>query len=190
MQERESLKLSGAKKRAARSAKECAFIAVFVALIICAQFALSFVPGVEIVTLLFVVFSFSMGIRRGVISALAFAFLRQIVFGFAPTVLILYLIYFPLLSLTFGMLGHKIKNPLKFLLLIVLVACLCTVVFTMIDNVLTPLWYGYGEKSTRLYFMASLPFMIPQVICTAISVGCLFYPLHKIFINLKTKLEN
>ena len=164
MEESKVLKENKGKQKVVRSAKECAFIAVFVALTIAAQLALSFVPGVEIVTLLFVVYSFSMGIKRGIISALTFAFLRQIIFGFAPTVFILYIIYFPLLNLTFGSLGHKIKKPLKFLFVIVLVACLCTVAFTMIDNILTPLWYGYGEKSTRLYFMASLPFMIPQVI--------------------------
>lgn len=174
----------------ARSAKECAYIAVFVSLVIAVQFALSFVPGVEIVTVTFVAYSFAMGIKRGMISAVAFSVLRQMVFGFFPTVLILYLIYFPLLTLCFGFLGRKINRPIKFLFLIVSVACVCTVLFTLIDNILTPLWYGYGEKSTRLYFTASLPFLLPQVICTAVSVSCLFFPLFKIFKKLKLTLDN
>ena len=173
------------KKTSVSSAKECAYIAVFVAVLIAVQFALSFVPGVELITVLFVAYSFVMGIKRGVISAAAFAFLRQLIFGFAPTVLILYLIYFPLLTFVFGFLGSKIKNPLKFLPLIVLVACVCTTTFTMIDNVITPIWYGYGQKSAKLYFMASIPFMIPQVICSLISVSVLFYPLYKVFIAFR-----
>ena len=181
MKDKEFLQ-SNTKKASIQSAKECAYIAVFVAILIAVQFALSFVPGVELVTVLFVTYSFVMGIKHGVFSAFAFTLLRQLVFGFTPTVLILYLIYFPLLTFIFGFLGSKIKNPLKLLPLIVLVACVCTVTFTMLDNVITPIWYGYGQKSAKLYFMASIPFMIPQVICTLISVSVLFYPLYKVFI--------
>lgn len=172
----------------ARSAKECAYLSVFVALVIAAQFALSFVPGVEIVTVLFVAYSFAFGCRRGMIAATAFALLRQLLFGFFPTVLILYLIYFNLLCLTFGGLGKKVKNPLKALFPIIALACLCTVSFTLLDNIITPVWYGYSLKATRLYFYASLPVMLPQVICTAVSVGGLFLPLVKVFSIFEKKL--
>ena len=167
------------KKRS--SAKECAQIAVFVSVLIAVQVALSFVPGVELVTVLFVTYSFEMGIKRGIISAVAFTFLRQLVFGFAPTVFILYFIYFPLLTIIFGFLGGKINSTLRCLPLIVLVACTGTIIFTMLDNVITPIWYGYSEETIKIYFFASLQFMVPQVICTAISVASLFLPLHKIF---------
>lgn len=169
------------------SAKECAYLAVFVALVIAVQTVLSLIPGVELVTVLFVAYTFTMGVRRGMIAATAFSVLRQIVFGVYPIVLVLYLIYFNLLAVCFGLLGKKIKNPLKLLPVIVVVACICTVCFTMIDNVLTPLWLGYSKKSAALYFKASLPFMIPQVICTAISVTALFYPLHKVFLAVKKR---
>ncbi len=189
MKDKELLRAKN-KKTSIQSAKECAYIAVFVAILIAVQVALSFVPGVELVTVFFVTYSFVMGIKRGVISAFAFALLRQLVFGFAPTVLILYLIYFPLLTFIFGVLGSKIKKPLKLLPLIVLVACACTVAFTMLDNVITPIWYGYGQKSAKLYFMASIPFMIPQVICTLISVSVLFFPLYKAFNSIKIVVSN
>ena len=190
MKERNLLHVKNGRNNTFRSAKECAFIAVFVATTVSVQIALSFVPGVEIVTVMFVAYSFVMGVKRGVISAVAFALIRQIFFGFAPTVLILYLIYFPMLTIGFGFLGGRLNNPLKYLIPLSLFACICTVFFTMIDNILTPLWYGYGEKSTWLYFTASLPFMITQVICTAISAVCLFFPLYKIFSTLKRTLES
>ena len=169
------------QKNKVSTAKECALISVFVSLVIAAQIALSAIPGVEIVTVLFVVYSFSCGAKRGMLSATAFSILRQIVFGFFPTVLILYLIYYNLLTLTFGLIGKKIRYTLKWLPLLVVIACVYTVLFTLIDNVLTPLWYGYGRKAAELYFIASLTFVIPQVICTAVSVSCLFIPLYKIF---------
>lgn len=163
------------------SAKDCAYIAVFVALVIVAQLALSLVPGVEVVTVLFVAFSFAFGVRRSMIAATAFALLRQIAFGFYPLVLILYLVYFNLLALLFGFIGKRAGATPKNLLWLTAAACVCTVGFTMLDNILTPLWYGYTEHAARAYFYASLPFMLPQIVCTAVSVGVLFLPLARIF---------
>ena len=164
--------------------KDCAYIAVFVALTIAAQFCLSFVPGVEVVTVLFVSFSFAFGCRRGMIAATAFSLLRQLIFGFFPTVLVLYLIYYNLLALLFGFLGWWSRLTPKKLFWLTALACVCTVCFTLIDNIITPLWYGYSGRVFKLYFYASFSFMIPQVICTAISVGVLMFPLVKIFQKL------
>ena len=166
---------------AVRSGKECAYLALFVALVIASQLALSALPGVEVVTVLFVGYSFVFGVRRGTISATAFSLLRQLIFGFSPTVLILYLVYFNGLAALFGVLGKVVKKPLLALWWIVLVACVCTACFTMLDNILTPLWYGFSKRATKAYITASLPFMIPQLICTALSVGLLFLPLQKTF---------
>ena len=169
------------KSNKGRTAKECALLAVFVAVVIAAQMVLSFIPGVEIVTVLFVSYSFVAGWKRGMFTATAFSLLRQIIFGFFPTVLILYLVYYNLLTFCFGLLGKKIKKTIKYLPLIVVFACLGTAFFTMFDNILNPLWYGYSKRATKLYFFSSLPFMIPQIICTAISVSCMFLPLCKVF---------
>ncbi len=169
------------KCKKVQGVKECAFIAVFVAVVISVQLMLSFVPGVEVVTVLFVSFAYVSGWKRGMLASTVFSLLRQIIFGFYPTVLILYLVYYNLLTLVFGLLGKTIKRMIKYLPLIVLLACLGTVMFAMIDNILTPLWYGFGEKATRAYFMGSLSVMIPQVFCSAITVSTLFLPLAKCF---------
>lgn len=169
------------------TARELAQLAVFVALVIAAQFALSFIPGVEIVTLLFVSYAFAFGIRRGMLAATAFSLLRQLLFGFFPTVLILYLIYYNALTAFFGLLGKKWDKPLKNLWWLTLVACLFTTCFTMLDNIITPLWYGYTQKAARAHFIASLPVMFPQILCTAVTVGGLFFPLYKVFELIKRK---
>ncbi|MBR2441775.1 MAG: hypothetical protein IKB20_01715 [Clostridia bacterium] len=173
------------KKGALRSAKESAYVAVFVALLIAVQLALSVLPGVELVTVLFVAFAFTFGIGRGMVAATAFSIVRQLVFGFYPNVLILYLLYYNLLTLLFGAVGKRVKAPHKKLVFIVLLACLCTVCFTLLDNVITPLWYGYTKRVAKLYFKASLTFMLPQIACTAITVSVLFLPLYGVFRRLK-----
>ncbi len=173
------------KKKLRRASRECAYLAVFVALTIAAQLSLSFLPGVEVVTLLFVAYAYAFGARRGMLAATAFALLRQLVFGFFPVVLILYLLYYNLLTFIFGLLGQGRKPNVRSLWWLVPIACLCTVGFTMLDNLLTPLWYGYSSQAARMYFFSSLPFMIPQVICTAVTVGALFLPLEKEFQRIK-----
>lgn len=169
------------KKEVRYSAKDCAFLAVFVAIVIAVQLVLSIIPGVELVTVLFISYSFVVGARKGMVAATVFSILRQIVFGFFPTVLVLYLIYYNLLSMFFGLLGRKLDEKIKRVPIIVILACIGTIFFTLIDCLLTPLWYGYSKKATILYGYAAIPFMIPQVICTAVSVSILFYPLVKIF---------
>ena len=173
----------------ARSAKECAYIAVFVSLLIGAQLALSFLPGIEVVTALFVSYAFVMGIRRGMIVGVAFALLRQWIFGFFPNVLILYLVYYNLLALTFGFLGKRIKERGRGLFFVIVTACVCTVCFTLLDDVITPLYYGYTLRLAKLYFYASLSVVIPQTVCVAISVGILFLPLRRAFSLFLSRLE-
>ena len=82
--------------KVAHSAKECAYLAVFVAVTIALQALLAVVPGLELVTVMFVAYSFTMGAKRGVVAAVAFSLLRQFLFGIYPKVLVLYLLYFPL----------------------------------------------------------------------------------------------
>ena len=177
------------RQMAVRSGKECAYLAVFVALVIAAQLMLAAVPGVEVVTLLFVCYAFVFGVRRGVIAATAFTLLRQLVFSFSPTAFILYIVYFNGLTALFGWLGHVVKKPTVSLWWLVLVVCACTACFSLLDGIITPIWYAFSERATKAYFMATLPFMIPQIICTALSVGILFLPLQKAFSIIKKGLR-
>lgn len=169
-----------------KASKECAYVAVFAALLIAAQLCLAFLPGVEIVTVLFIAYSFTFGVRRGVLSAVAFSILRQLVFGFFPIVLMLYLIYYPLLALLFGFLGGRVKKPTHSLWWMTVLACLCTVCFTMLDNVLTVLWYSSTKEAAKAYFISSLSVLMPHVLCTALTVTLLFLPLERVFRLVKS----
>ena len=173
------------------SAKEISFLSLFLAIVIGAQYALSAIPGVEVVTVLFVSYSFSMGKSRGMVAATAFSFLRQIVFGVFINVFILYIVYFNVLAFIFGAIGNvERKKGVKRLWLITLCACVCCIGFTLFDNVLTPVWYGFTWEATKAYFIASLPFLTPQVVCVFFTVGYLFLPLEKVFSMAAKNLKN
>ena len=157
--------------------------ALFTATLICVQLALSGVGGIELVTVFFLAFCFYMGIRAGVAVAICFSLLRCFLFGFYPSVIILYLIYYPLFALFFGWFGtkfgHKITN-VKFFF-IVLFAVIFTAFFSMLDCAITPLIYGFNNRTWLAYFYSSLPFMGTQIACVIISVSILFIPLVKGF---------
>lgn len=247
------IKMQSSRGNAPSPARDVAYTALCCALLIGSQTVLSAVVGVEVVTVIFVCFSSVFGIRRGVLCAVAFSLLRCITVGFMPNVMALYLIYYPLLALVFGALGHikqsvfdncrvwlivavnavllgiasacalsyaleliKISRLYKatvnamlwviFSLAVALavvfdilcaavrkgnrkcavalrvitftaVAAVCTVCFTLLDDIITPLMLGYSRGAALAYFYASFTAMLPQTVCTVVTVGGLYLPL-------------
>ena len=167
------------KQSALRGVGYVAVVAVFTALLLGAQYALWFVKGVEVVTVLLLVFSYRFGVRCGVLSAVAFSLLRCLLFGFFPNVVLLYLIYYPLFAACFGLLGNALRRraDLKTQLLVTALAVLFTALFTLLDDAVTPLFYGYTKEAALAYFLASLPTMAMQCACALLTVFLLFRPL-------------
>lgn len=166
-----------------KSIKDLTIMGVFVALLIGGQFALFAVSGIEIVTVLFASFVFCFGIVRSLIVGTAFSLLRCFVFGFMPNVLILYLIYYNLFALVIGFVGNKMDKSLNLTKTIVIV-CLCallTALFTGLDNIISPLYYGMTGDVLKAYLVMSLSTMFPQIICTILTVSTIFPALVKLY---------
>ena len=156
-----------------RKAKDLALIGVYTALLIGGQLALASLSGIEIVTLLVFVFAFSFGVRRSLILVVAFSFLRCFLFGFFPSVLILYLIYYPIFVTIMGLLGNRFKHKLtpKRHVLVIIVAVILTVFFSLLDSVITPLYYGFSTLEWKGYLASSLYAMIPQCLCVTLTMS-------------------
>lgn len=163
------------------TARRLTLSGVFVALLIAAQWAFSFVAGVEIVTPLLLVFCYCFGVKTGMLTATAFSLLRCVLFGFFPNVILLYLIYYNLFALFFGWIGNRARKKygVKIHLLLVLLAAAFACIFTLLDDVITPLCLGWNLGAAKAYFVASLPVMLTQAIAAAVTVGALFFPLYK-----------
>lgn len=170
-----------------KAAKEIALVGVFTALLIGGQFVLSGISGVEIVTILLLSFSYCFGIRMGLFVANTFSILRCLIFGFFPNVIILYLVYYNLFVLSFGLLGIRFKRELDIAIHIklVIVACVMTVIFTGLDDLITPLYYGFSIDAMKAYALASLTAVLPQLICTIMTVSLLLPILYRIFDRIK-----
>ena len=157
-------------------------IAMCVALLVGAQLALTSISGVEIVTVMMLSFCFAYGIRHGIAIATTFSLLRCFLFGFQINVIVLYLVYYNLFAVFFGWLGRRFAGKMSFakLVLVVISAAVFTVGFTLLDDVITPLLYGFSAKAAMAYFLGSLYAVIPQTICTVVTVSICFHPLTRV----------
>ncbi len=168
-------------------AKDIVFVAICTAMLIGGQLVLAGISGVEVVTVLMLCFCYSFGSARGVAVATTFSLLRCILFGFYIQVIILYLVYYNLFALFFGRLGKRFSHGVSFgkLVAVTLSAMLFTVLFTLLDNVITPLLFGFNQTAATAYLAASLTAVIPQVLCTLITVSIFFVPLTKVLAKIK-----
>lgn len=157
-------------------------IAICVAMLIGVQLALSAVSGLELVTAMLLCMCFCYGIRTGMTIATVFSLLRCFIFGFQVNVIVLYLVYYNLFALFFGWLGTRFTGKITFVKNVILVASAMafTVCFTMLDNVITPLIYAFHANAAKVYFLQSLSALIPQSICTLVTVSVLFTPLIRV----------
>jgi len=151
------------------------------------QLVLSSVSGVEIVTVMMLCFCYCYGVRQGMAVATAFSLLRCFVFGFQVNVIVLYLVYYNLFALFFGWLGKRFSGETTFskTVIVVALAVVFTVLFTVLDNVITPLMYSFHPKAAQVYFLQSLTAMIPQSVCTLVTVSVCFAPLTKVLQKLR-----
>jgi hypothetical protein len=157
-------------------------VAMSVALLIAGQMALTAISGVEIVTVLLLCLSFHYGIRTGLAIATTFSLLRCFFFGFQIHIILLYLIYYNLFGLFFGWLGKRLGGKITVLRVGLVTACavVFTILFTLLDDVITPLVFAFHPNVTKIYFLQSLTAMIPQSICAAVTVSVLFAPLLRV----------
>ena len=225
--------------------KRLAQCAVTAALLTAVQYVLSFAAGVELVTPVLAAFSYVFGAGCGILTAIAFSLIRCLIFGFYPNVALLYLIYYPLFALLFGLLKKRrppaclgpaalyimaaaalaggtfglpvsaaYKTGIRVMLFVLAgvmiflgtfsaamylrkgdkpreravisadaaaLATLMTVLFTLLDDLITPLFMGLGQEAAAAYFYGGFLAMIPQTLCAAVSVSVLFWPLKSAF---------
>lgn len=156
-------------------------VAMSVALLIGGQLALSSISGIEIVTVMMLCFCFSYGIRHGIAIATIFSLLRCFIFGFQINVIVLYLIYYNLFAVFYGWLGTRFSGEMSLFktVIVVVSAVVFTIFFTLLDDIITPLLYAFHPNAALVYFLGSLHAMIPQSICTAVTVSVCFHPLTK-----------
>ncbi|MDE6597941.1 MAG: hypothetical protein K2K60_04820 [Clostridia bacterium] len=67
------------------------------------------------------------------------------------------------------------------------IGAVCTVCFTLLDDVISPLFLGMNRLSALSYFYASFAAMLPQTACTIVCITTLFLPVTKVLTRFCVK---
>ncbi|WP_338983242.1 hypothetical protein [Spiroplasma endosymbiont of Othius punctulatus] len=157
-------------------------IACYSAMVFAMQWALYFLPNVELVTLMisFSVILFPFWMSASV--CVAFTMLDVLIYGFMPWV-ILYLIVWPLLCLTTFLLKKIIE---KQWLVFVLINTIFGLLFGSVDTLIFYFLYGFNNEATLVYWIKSIPFDLIHGASNFLIALTLYKPLS----SLKTKLRS
>ncbi len=172
----------GRNKKYDSPAKAIALVGISAATLECAKLALSFLPNVEVVTLLTALYGYVFG-WLGVCSAVVFVCIEPIIYGINSWV-ITYFIYWPLVALVFMLLRRaKVRN--RWILTAVAVGL--TVFFGILSAVVdSAIRLGINEyyfKNLLIYYLRGVVFYIVQIACNAT-----LFPLLFTYLSQKLKL--
>ena len=172
-------------------AKRCAVCGAFCALLIAIQYVFSAIKGVELISVFFFAFCFSFGAIYGVTVAVVFSLLRCFIYGFFPSVVILYLVFYPLFAFVAGLVGKllKDKSAVKKLIFATVTVVVLTLIFSVLDDIITPLVFTFTKDAWMAYIVQSVPVCLIHCICSLITTATLFLPLNKVFTKLYGKLR-
>lgn len=152
-------------------------VAFMAAMLTAFKFALSFVPNVEIVTVLILVYGSAMGMAYALPATLVFCAVEIAIYGFGSWVL-LYFVYWPLLAFLASLLLRGRRTWLAFILGVVgsvlfgvLSAC-CDTLFCV-----TNLAPNYIGRYWVAYYIRGFYFDLTHVISSAVTVTVLYVPL-------------
>ena len=155
------------------NARAVALVGIMAATIECGKLALSFLPNVEVVTLLMAIFGYVFG-WLGVAAAFVFVFIEPLIFGFGSWV-ITYFLYWPLVAIIFMLLGRRgVKNRW----LLTSVALVLTLLFGILSSVVDAAFYlGINRHyfaNLCLYYLRGVVFYFVQLACNAALFPTLF----------------
>ncbi len=180
--------MSFRKKPSAKTvSRTIALVGIMAATVECGKLALSFIPNVEVVSLLLALFSYVFGFY-GIIASLVFVCIEPLIWGFGTWV-ISYLIYWPTVSLIFFIFGKvRIKNRLIITFTATLLTFLFGIFSSLVDIGLLSgffdnFWYRFG-----IYYARGIVFYAIHIVSNTFIFFFLFAFLAKKLKEIKIKV--
>ena len=167
--------------------KTIATVGVMAATLECAKLVLSFLPNIEVVSILTALYGYVFGCA-GVIASFIFVMIEPLIWGFGPW-FITYLIYWPLLAFVFMCLGkRKIEN--RWVVLAIIFGL--TVGFGVLSSIIdVALYIGINKhyfSNLILYYVRGIGFYLTQIACNIVLFLLIFKPLRDRLKQIKGRL--
>jgi len=164
-------------------ARDVVLIGILSASITAGKLALSFVPNVEIVTLLFIVYTVTFGYKRTLLASLIFTTTEIFLYGFATWLLGYYFIW-PLLIIITEVLNKRFKSEYAYAILGASFGYAFGIFFAVVESFFYGVAYGWA------YWIRGLVFDLVHGTSNFIMILFLFNPLKNLLGKLKKNYYN
>lgn len=158
--------------------KDIVLISILSASLTAGKLALSFVPNVEIVTLLFIVYTIVFGTKKSLFISLVFSTTEILIYGFS-TWLIGYYFIWPLLILAVSLIRDKVKSEYAYATMGAVFGYAFGFFFAIFESIFYGLAYGWT------YWLRGIPFDLMHGTSNFIIVLILFKPMVRLLERLK-----
>lgn len=163
--------------------KDLVLIGILSATITAGKLALSFIPNIEIVTLLFITYTLVFGYRKSLFMSLIFTTTEIFIYGFNTWLLGYYLIW-PLLILSTALMKRLIKSEYGYAILGALFGYAFGFFFALVESFFYGIAYGWA------YWLRGLLFDLIHGTSNFIIILTLLNPLKKLLFKLKRVYYN
>ena len=147
------------------------------------KLALSFLPNIEIVTLLFMVFTVSLGRKRSLFLSIVFVTTEILIYGFSTWVIGYYIVW-PLLVLITSFFSRKLKSEYGYAIIAGLFGLSYGFLFAVVES------FFYGPAYGLTYWLKGLTFDMVHGVSNFIIVLFLFQPLNRVLTKQAERFLN
>jgi energy-coupling factor transport system substrate-specific component len=163
-------------------ARDIALIGLLSASVTGGKLALSFLPNVEIVTLLFIVYTVAFGFKRTLLVSFIFTTTEIFIYGFATWLLVYYFIW-PLLILITTIIKKHARTEYGYAAIAGMFGLSFGAIFAISESFFYGIAYGFT------YWLRGVPFDILHGVSNFILALLLFKPLVSVSIKGREILE-
>lgn len=158
--------------------RDIVLIGILSATITAGKVALNFIPNVEIVTLLFIVYTCVFGVKKSLFISLVFSTTEILIYGFS-TWLIGYYIIWPMIILTVGLVKKRLRSEYVYATIGGIFGYAFGMFFAVVES------FFYGISYGWVYWIRGLPFDLVHGTSNFIIILVLYKPIVNLLIKLK-----
>lgn len=159
--------------------RDIVLIGILSASITAGKLVLSFIPNVEVVTLLFIIYTIVFGIKKSLLISLVFSTTEIFIYGFSTWLLGYYIIW-PILIMIVGLMNKRIKSEYGYATIGAIFGYAFGLFFAIIESIF------YGGAYGLTYWIRGLPFDIIHGTANFIIILLLYKPMINILMRLKS----
>lgn len=158
--------------------RDIVLIGILSASITAGKLAMSFIPNVEVVTLLFILYTIVFGYKKSFFIAVVFTTTEILIYGFSTWLLVYYVIWPMLVTIT-ELMKRRVKSEYGYAIIGSIFGYTFGIFFAVLES------FFYGAAYGWTYWIRGIPLDLIHGTANFIIILVLFKPLKDLLIRLK-----